>query len=101
MCAALVLFSAVLAQAEEEEQQLPELITKTIKEAKTCKRQAKPGDKLQVHYVGRLDDENGKIFDESRPRGSTFNFQLGAGQVSTHGGMDCCVWVSGFCFFGL
>ncbi|XP_059087329.1 uncharacterized protein LOC131883788 [Tigriopus californicus] len=58
-----------------------ELIVKTIKEPKNCPRQAKKGDQLQVHYVGRLTDENGKIFDESRPRGQTFNFQLGAGQV--------------------
>lgn len=59
-----------------------ELIVKTIKEPKNCPRRAKRGDQLQVHYVGRLTDENGKIFDESRPRGQTFNFQLGAGQVS-------------------
>ena len=43
--------------------------------------QAEIGDTLSVHYVGRLNDENGKIFDESRPRANTFNFQLGAGQV--------------------
>lgn len=75
----LVLLFPLLSVALAEE---AELIVKTVKEAKSCKRQAKAGDKLQVHYVGRLDDENGKIFDESRPRGSTFNFQLGAGQVS-------------------
>ena len=57
------------------------LVTKTIKEAKNCDRRAKAGDNLRVHYVGRLDDEEGKIFDSSRDRGKTFNFKLGAGQV--------------------
>ena len=39
------------------------------------------GDHLEVHYEGRLDDENGKKFDASRDRGNLFKFQLGAGQV--------------------
>lgn len=61
---------------------LPELVIKTVKEGKNCERRAKAGDKLRVHYVGRLGDGNGKKFDASRDRGPTFNFQLGAGQVS-------------------
>ena len=61
-----------------------ELVVKTIKSPSPskCVQKAKAGDHLRVHYVGRLDDENGKEFDASRKRGSTFNFQLGAGQVS-------------------
>ena len=57
---------------------------KTIKAAKKCEVVAEAGDHLSVHYVGRLNDENGKQFDASRDRGQTFNFQLGAGQVSGH-----------------
>ena len=57
-------------------------MVKIIKEAKSCDVKADIGDHLSVHYVGRLDDENGKQFDASRDRGQTFNFQLGAGQVS-------------------
>ena len=57
------------------------LIVKIIKEKKNCQKVAEIGDHLSVHYVGRLTDENGKIFDESRPRGQEFKFQLGAGQV--------------------
>ena len=34
-----------------------------------------------MHYVGRLEGEDGEIFDESRPRGQTFDFTLGKGQV--------------------
>lgn len=57
------------------------LIVKILKHKKNCKKIAEIGDHLDVHYVGRLDDENGKIFDESRPKGHVFKFQLGAGQV--------------------
>ena len=58
------------------------LIVKIIKEKKNCKKVAEIGDHLSVHYVGRLNDENGTIFDESRPRKAEFKFQLGAGRVS-------------------
>ena len=57
------------------------LIVKIIKEKKNCKKVAEIGDHLDVHYVGRINDENGRIFDESRPRGHVYKFQLGAGQV--------------------
>ena len=78
------LASCVLAveAAADGDSALPELIVKTVKEGKNCERRATAGDKLRVHYIGRLDDENGKKFDASRDRGATFNFQLGAGQVS-------------------
>jgi peptidylprolyl isomerase len=40
--------------------------------------QAKNGDKVKVHYTGRLDDDN--VFDSSRDRGP-LEFQLGSGQL--------------------
>ena len=40
---------------------------------------AEQGARVEVHYEGRLED--GSIFDASRPRGQTFSFILGAGQV--------------------
>ncbi len=66
---------------DENPGQLSDVVVKVIKESKSCKETAEPGDHLKVHYVGRLDNENGKKFDASRDRGRPFSFQLGAGQV--------------------
>lgn len=40
---------------------------------------AQEGDQVAVHYIGTLDD--GSVFDESRPRGATLDFTIGAGQM--------------------
>merc|ERR1712150_463127 len=65
-----------VAQFEE----LKDVQVKIIKEAKKpCledpSRMADKGDHLEVHYVGRLNDENGEKFDASRDRGQLFKFQ--------------------------
>lgn len=41
--------------------------------------EAKAGDRVSVHYVGRL--ESGRQFDSSRDRGKPFEFTLGEGRV--------------------
>ncbi len=41
--------------------------------------QAKPGDRVTVHYVGKL--MNDTVFDTSYKRGQPFSFTLGQGQV--------------------
>jgi peptidylprolyl isomerase len=40
---------------------------------------AKKGDKIQVHFVGRVLD--GGVFDSSRTRSAPFSFWVGEGQV--------------------
>ena len=60
------------------------LTVKVIKESENCTERAMVGDFLHVHYEGRLWNEEGEIFDASRKRGSTYNFELGNGQVSDH-----------------
>merc|ERR1719400_2646339 len=41
-------------------------IVTLVTKAKNCIRKAAPGDNLSVHYTGRLDGPEGKIFDTSR-----------------------------------
>lgn len=48
--------------------------------AATCSRPTRSGDKISVHYRGRL-QSTGEEFDESYKRGKPLQFTLGAGQV--------------------
>ena len=43
--------------------------------------EARLGNAVAVHYVGRLTNEKGSMFDSSRERGQPFSFILGSGQV--------------------
>ncbi|KAL0692460.1 hypothetical protein Bca4012_059640 [Brassica carinata] len=46
---------------------------------KTCEIKAHKGDRIKVHYRGKLTD--GTVFDSSFERGDPFEFKLGSGQV--------------------
>eukprot|EP00727_Mastigamoeba_balamuthi_P007937 m51a1_g3764 putative peptidylprolyl isomerase (601) ;mRNA; f:120731-124042 len=53
----------------------------TLRSAPTAGgREAKEGDWIKVHYVGKL-VSNGKQFDSSRERGQPFQFKIGQGSV--------------------
>ena len=56
------------------------LVTRIISKPATCKRKAATGDKLSIHYIGKL-SSNGKKFDSSYDRDEPFTFTLGQGQV--------------------
>ncbi|CAN0899162.1 FK506-binding protein 2 [Linum grandiflorum] len=45
----------------------------------SCEIQAHKGDKIKVHYRGKLTD--GTVFDSSFERGDPIDFELGSGQV--------------------
>ncbi|XP_043708411.1 peptidyl-prolyl cis-trans isomerase FKBP15-1-like [Telopea speciosissima] len=45
----------------------------------SCDIQAHKGDRIKVHYRGKLTD--GTVFDSSFERGNPFEFELGSGQV--------------------
>jgi len=79
----LLLVALTLVRGEEEAKETPKVLRiETKKPVEDCEEKAAFGDHLEVHYVGRLDNKDGKIFDSSRERGKPFKFQLGAGQVS-------------------
>ena len=45
-----------------------------------CPQKSRKGDRLRVHYIGRL-YKDGKKFDSSSDRGDPFEFTLGVGEV--------------------
>ncbi len=63
----------IIEESEEEQKLETEILQQGTGE------EAKNGDKLTVHYTGRL--ENGVKFDSSVDRNTPFIFSLGAGQV--------------------
>ncbi|KAI0630417.1 hypothetical protein C8Q77DRAFT_1063770 [Trametes polyzona] len=72
---ALVLALAVTAQDTPSELKID-----TTFKPDDCKVKSQNGDRLQVHYTGKL-YSNGNKFDSSLDRGSPLPLTLGAGQV--------------------
>ncbi|MCW3101998.1 MAG: Peptidylprolyl isomerase [Bacteroidetes bacterium] len=85
---ALLVILAFGANAQEKIKSVPVKKPKTVKTASgleytiTSKgngKKAQAGDKVKVHYTGKL--LNDTIFDSSVQRGQPFEFKVGAGQV--------------------
>ena len=75
------LFVTGLAQSQNQEKKVITTASglKYIDEKEGTGATAKAGDKVSVHYTGRLKD--GKKFDSSVDRNQPFDFPLGAGRV--------------------
>ncbi|ODQ67921.1 hypothetical protein NADFUDRAFT_44626 [Nadsonia fulvescens var. elongata DSM 6958] len=75
------LIGSVSSSASNSDEELPKLrigITKKIP-AEDCKRKARAGDMVAVHYTGSFLD--GNVFDSSVQRGTPLTFPLGKGNV--------------------
>ena len=75
-------FAAVDCKACEGEnlpKDAPLRIGKKFK-PETCEKVSKPGDKLKMHYTGKLYSDC-STFDSSVDRGDPFQFTLGKGEV--------------------
>ncbi|KAM5540271.1 hypothetical protein V8D89_006090 [Ganoderma adspersum] len=75
-----MLMLAVAASAEEAAAQPTELKIDRTYVPEDCKVTSQQGDKLHMHYTGKL-WTNGNKFDSSLDRGRTFPVTLGAYQV--------------------
>ena len=63
-----------------------QLMTVTTYKPEVCTEVASQGQKLSMHYTGKIAESSatgtkGKVFDSSIPRGQPFEFVLGRGQV--------------------
>ncbi|KAF5726567.1 putative fk506-binding protein [Tripterygium wilfordii] len=71
-----VLLSSVFAKKSGD---VTELQIGVKHKPETCEFQAHTGDRIKVHYRGKLTD--GTVFDSSFERGDPIEFELGSGQV--------------------
>jgi FKBP-type peptidyl-prolyl cis-trans isomerase len=84
----LFVILALVAGAQEKQKSVKVKKPKTVKTASGLEytitekgngKKAQVGDKVKVHYIGKL--TNDTIFDSSVKKGQPFQFKLGAGQV--------------------
>ncbi|OAY32871.1 peptidyl-prolyl cis-trans isomerase FKBP15-1 [Manihot esculenta] len=72
----LVLFALASAKKSGD---VSELQIGVKHKPESCEIQAHKGDRIKVHYRGKLTD--GTVFDSSFERGNPFEFELGSGEV--------------------
>ncbi|XP_050208313.1 FK506-binding protein 2-like [Mercurialis annua] len=78
--ASILLFIALFAFVSAKKSgDVTELQIGVTHRPESCEIQAHKGDKIKVHYRGKLTD--GTVFDSSFERGDPIEFELGGGQV--------------------
>ncbi|EPS58556.1 hypothetical protein M569_16257, partial [Genlisea aurea] len=79
LAAVLVVLAFIAAGSGEKSGEITDLRIGVKFKPETCEVQAHKGDRIKVHYRGKLTD--GTVFDSSFERGDPIEFELGAGQV--------------------
>eukprot|EP00238_Polyblepharides_amylifera_P003868 CAMPEP_0196587208 /NCGR_PEP_ID=MMETSP1081-20130531/56744_1 /TAXON_ID=36882 /ORGANISM="Pyramimonas amylifera, Strain CCMP720" /LENGTH=147 /DNA_ID=CAMNT_0041909325 /DNA_START=70 /DNA_END=513 /DNA_ORIENTATION=- len=74
-----VLFMDTVTLSEAKDKDVTKLQIGVKHKPELCTKKATFGDKVGVHYTGKLTD--GSVFDSSVERGDPLEFKLGSGQV--------------------
>ncbi|KAL7582905.1 peptidyl-prolyl cis-trans isomerase FKBP15-1 [Lactuca sativa] len=78
-CSVLLLLIAATLVSAKKSGDVTELQIGVKFKPASCEIQAHKGDRVKVHYRGKLTD--GTVFDSSFERGDPIEFELGTGQV--------------------
>ncbi|CAI9300852.1 unnamed protein product [Lactuca saligna] len=78
-CSVLLLLIAATLVSAKKSGDVTELQIGVKFKPASCEIQAHKGDRVKVHYRGKLTD--GTVFDSSFERGDPIEFELGSGQV--------------------